>query len=210
MISGMRKAPPISISSPRETTASRPPASVLSTSSTAAALLLTTVASSAPVSSHSRSAHHGRRVRRACRRARSNSSATAFAHCGIAAASIAASASSARPRLVCSTVPVRLKTGRSDERSSASRIDSAVAAISPGPTETDAPPDSSTRAACRARRMASVAAFLPNRESRTLAVGASRTVATEGRPRRRPDVVPSLRVSGRASAAKGSGWGGVV
>ena len=41
MISGMRKAPPISISSPRETIASRPFASVLSTSSTAAALLLT-------------------------------------------------------------------------------------------------------------------------------------------------------------------------
>ena len=51
MISGMRKAPPISINSPRDTIASRPLASVLSTSSTAAALLLTTVASSAPVSS---------------------------------------------------------------------------------------------------------------------------------------------------------------
>ena len=55
MMSGMRNAPPISISSPRETIASRPRASVLSTSSTAAALLLTTVASSAPVSSQSRS-----------------------------------------------------------------------------------------------------------------------------------------------------------
>ena len=58
MMSGMRKAPPISISSPRETMASRPSASVLSVSSTAAALLLTTVASSAPVSSREQVAQH--------------------------------------------------------------------------------------------------------------------------------------------------------
>ena len=56
MISGMRKAPPISMSSPRDTTASRPLASVLRHSSTAAALLLTTVASSAPVNAHSKDA----------------------------------------------------------------------------------------------------------------------------------------------------------
>ena len=37
------------------------------------------------------------------------------------AASIAASASTARPRLVCSTVPVRLNSGRRPERSSASK-----------------------------------------------------------------------------------------
>ena len=54
MMSGRRNAPPISISSPRETIASRALASVFSTSSTAAALLLTTVASSAPVSSRTR------------------------------------------------------------------------------------------------------------------------------------------------------------
>ena len=59
MMSGMRKAPPISISSPRETIASRPRARVLTASRTAAALLLTTVASSAPVSSTMQVAHDG-------------------------------------------------------------------------------------------------------------------------------------------------------
>ena len=44
MTSGMRKAPPISTSSPRDTTASLPCASALSVSNTAAALLLTMVA----------------------------------------------------------------------------------------------------------------------------------------------------------------------
>src|SRR6266516_1293668 len=46
----MRKPSPISISSPRETSTSRPSASAASASSTAAALLLTTSAASAPVS----------------------------------------------------------------------------------------------------------------------------------------------------------------
>ncbi len=51
MISGMRKAPPISISSPRETITSLPSARVFKPSNTAAALLFTTVAASAPVRS---------------------------------------------------------------------------------------------------------------------------------------------------------------
>ena len=66
MISGMRKLPPISISSPRETIASRPSASVLSASTSAAAQLLTTSASSAPVSSRKQR----RAVRRSAIRAR--------------------------------------------------------------------------------------------------------------------------------------------
>ena len=49
MISGIRNAPPISTSSPRDTITSRPLASVFRASSTAAALLFTTVAASAPV-----------------------------------------------------------------------------------------------------------------------------------------------------------------
>ena len=53
MISGMRKLPPISINSPRDTIAVRPSASVLSASTSAAAQLFTTSASSAPVSSRS-------------------------------------------------------------------------------------------------------------------------------------------------------------
>src|SRR3546814_9283078 len=55
MMSGMRKAPPISTNSPRDTTTSRRLAKPLSISKTAAALLLTTVAASAPVSSHNKS-----------------------------------------------------------------------------------------------------------------------------------------------------------
>src|SRR6266852_1172618 len=55
MMSGIRNDPPISTSSPRETTASPPRASALSASSTAPAALFTTSASAAPVSSTSRS-----------------------------------------------------------------------------------------------------------------------------------------------------------
>ena len=54
MMSGMRNAPPISISSPRETGTSLRFARVSRTSSTAAALLLTTIAASAEVSRRSR------------------------------------------------------------------------------------------------------------------------------------------------------------
>ena len=50
MMSGMRKEPPISTSSPRLTTASQPAANWLSTIITAAALLLTAMAACAPVS----------------------------------------------------------------------------------------------------------------------------------------------------------------
>ena len=65
MMSGMRKAPPISISSPRETITCFPNARVFRASSTAAALLLTTVALSAPVSSqlHPRPVRRGPRAR---------------------------------------------------------------------------------------------------------------------------------------------------
>ena len=49
MMSGMRNDPPISMSSPRLTTTSRPRANSARTIITAAALLFTTAASSAPV-----------------------------------------------------------------------------------------------------------------------------------------------------------------
>ena len=48
--SGIRNFPPISTSSPRETTVSPPEASAVNMSSTAAALLFTAMAASAPVS----------------------------------------------------------------------------------------------------------------------------------------------------------------
>jgi hypothetical protein len=73
-------------------------------------LLLTTVASSAPVSSHSRERRWSSRSPRRPS-ARSNSSVTAL-RIAVTAAAIASSAIKARPRLVCSTVPVRLNTGR--------------------------------------------------------------------------------------------------
>ena len=54
MMSGIRKAPPISISSPRDTGTSFRRAKLFNVRSTAAALLLTTSARSAPVNSHNR------------------------------------------------------------------------------------------------------------------------------------------------------------
>ena len=108
--SGSRNEPPISISSPRETTTSRPSASELSASSTAAALLLTTVAASAPVSAHNASSTSASRSPRPPP-SRSYSRLTADRPAA-AIASIAGSASSARPRLVWSTTPVALTTVR--------------------------------------------------------------------------------------------------
>jgi len=106
--SGMRKAPPISTSSPRETITSRSRASAAMVSSTAAALLLTTVAASAPVMVHSSSSTSESRSPR-LPVARSYSRLlgdviTASSRCS------AASASNARPRLVWMTVPVRFST----------------------------------------------------------------------------------------------------
>ena len=77
MISGMRKAPPISMSSPRDTTASRPLESVFRHRSTAAALLLTTVASWAPVNEHNKDLMWSSRSPR-LPVSKSNSSTTAF------------------------------------------------------------------------------------------------------------------------------------
>src|SRR5580704_12841817 len=120
MMSGMRNAPPISISSPRETITSRPSASAFSTSSTAAALLLTAVAASAPVSLSNQGAIWSSRSPRAPPE-RSYSSVVGE-RMASTAAWMASSASCARPRLVCNTVPVRLKTRRCEGRTrSASR-----------------------------------------------------------------------------------------
>ena len=98
-----------------------------STSSTAAALLLTTSASSAPVSSREQLDH--RRVAAAAL-----ALVEVVLEVGVAAAtsrtrSTAAAASGARPRLVCSTTPVALSTGRRlrrGERVAAPRATSVV------------------------------------------------------------------------------------
>mmetsp|Transcript_6298 Transcript_6298/g.25483 ORF Transcript_6298/g.25483 Transcript_6298/m.25483 type:complete len:215 (+) Transcript_6298:77-721(+) len=108
----MRKAPPISTSSPRDTMASRPRASAAMPSKTAAALLLTTVAASAPVSSQSRSSmRSSRSPRRPVSRSNSRLLGAAIRPSTCCSA---ASASSARPRLVWMTVPVRFSTARID------------------------------------------------------------------------------------------------
>ena len=107
--SGIRKAPPISTNSPRETTTSLSGATVASINKTAAALLLTIQASSAPVNSHNRSAMaRSRCPREAPSREYSN---VAGERMTWLTASIADSAINARPKLVCNTVPVKLKTG---------------------------------------------------------------------------------------------------
>ena len=123
--SGMRNAPPISTSSPRETNTSRWRASVFNTNSTAAALLLTTVAASAPVR---RQIHSSTWTSRSPRRplAKSNSRLLAPEATAVMA-SIASRGSGARPRLVCSTVPVRFNTRCKDGSSKALRRRKAVA-----------------------------------------------------------------------------------
>ena len=112
MRSGRRKPSPISTSSPAAHDDLAPAASAVVASTRAAAPLLTTSASSA--------AGHGRQQGvAACpapRRARapvarSNSTSTCRPRRPIA--STAAADSGARPRLVCSTTPVALSTGRS-------------------------------------------------------------------------------------------------
>ena len=106
----MRKEPPISTSSPRDTTTSRPSARVLSASSTAAALLLTTAAAAAPVRAQRCSSTGASRSPR-CPEARSISRLHALRAASHTAAT-ASSASRARPRLVCRTTPVAFTTWR--------------------------------------------------------------------------------------------------
>ena len=136
MTCGSRKPPPISISSPRDTSTSLRSASVLRTSSNAAALLLTTVAAAAPVSRRSQgSTWSSRSPRRPVTRSNSRLEAPAATR---AMASRACCGSGARPRFVCSTVPVRLKTERSDGAPSASTLAAMDSAMAPS-SEASAP-----------------------------------------------------------------------
>ena len=114
IISGTRKLPPISTSSPRLTITSPPLAMAESISSTAAALLFTTIALSAPVrrlSSRSTWEYLSPREPEATSYSRVEYPVAAFI-----TASTASFARHARPRLVCSTTPVPfitpLKLGR--------------------------------------------------------------------------------------------------
>ena len=109
MISGSRNSPPISISSPRETSTSRPRASPSRARSSAPAALFTTSAASAPVASRSSaSAAAPRRPRVPAARSYS----TAAYPAASATAALAAADSGARPRFVWSTTPVAFTTAR--------------------------------------------------------------------------------------------------
>ena len=108
--SGSRKPSPISISSPRLTTISFPGARVIAMSSSAAALLLTTCTPPA-VGTARANAAMAPRPRRA-RRPVDRSNSTSVAPLAVTTASIAACDNGARPRLVCTTTPVALMTGR--------------------------------------------------------------------------------------------------
>ena len=119
MMSGIRNAPPISISSPRDTRTGLPFASVWRARSSAAAQLLTTSASSASVrAARISSARLDRLPRLPVSRSTSRSEYPAAAR---VTARTAASASGARPRFVCSTTPVALITGVSPNVAAAAR-----------------------------------------------------------------------------------------
>ena len=196
MISGMRNAPPISISSPRETMASRPCASVLSTSSTAAALLLTTVASSAAGQLAQQLAHVIVALA-APTAVEVELERDGFAH-RIVAASIAGSARSARPRFVWSTVPVRLNTAGSS--GAVARLETAERGCCGG--------------VCRERGFARFGArrsdgFSNRRDGglpakllvNVAASGVRSTASTEGKPRL--GVLIAAPMSSRLGAARG-------
>ncbi len=107
--------------------------------------------------------------------AMSYSSATAD-RIAATAASIADSASSARPRLVCSTVPVRLKTGRRLGRASISSRAPALVSTASGPSAAAR----FARNSASTSRTALTTAGRPKRSTR-LAAGAARiTSSTEG------------------------------
>ena len=152
MISGSLNEPPISTNSPRETITSRRRARLPSTSISAAALLLTTVAASAPVSRRNQASTCSSRSPR-WPVARSNSRLDApAATCAMAAS--ACSGSGARPRLVCNTVPLRLKTGRSEGWAQACNLAVMPASRSAG---SGAAPGSGAAKRAAARRSASSA-----------------------------------------------------
>ena len=197
------------MSSPRDTGTSRPRARVLRTSRTAAALLFTTVAASAPVS---RASHPSTWVSRSPRLpvARSISRFTAE-RAASAIASMATSGSSARPRLVCRTVPLKFRTGRSDgataaraRRSAASATRRSVScAAAPGRAPESRPvPLSPRRAAARtsstAPRTASTTSSRPCSRAHASTSGLLSIRSTPGRnarfpPSSAPGMVPPIR-----------------
>ena len=181
MMSGTRKAPPISISSPRETMTCFFCARVLSRRNTAAALLFTTVAASAPVSSQSRS------LTTLSRSPRPPDSMSYSSAQGLRAAAIRACTASsgkvARPRLVCSTVPVRLNTGRNFgcifavTPEPTSLINAAISAVSSG---SGAPAITAVRVSARTSRTMPVTTARPWASTSEASVAVDSRRSTEG------------------------------
>ena len=130
----MRKPSPISTSSPRATTISRPCASVSATSASAAAPLFATCAAAAAgtAASSAPTAPAPRGPRSPVAR----SSSTSHVPAATSSAARAASDSGARPRFVCSSTPVALRTGRSvvAVRGSASSAASTTSAAASAPS----------------------------------------------------------------------------
>ena len=190
MMSGTRKLPPISTSSPREMIASRPSASVLSARTSAAAQLFTTSASSAPVSSARRAAQC------TCREPRvpASTSYSRFEN-PLATSRIASSAttaSGARPRFVCRTTPVAFNTRRSERssrRSSCCSMASSHADSSAGASS------GIRRASSTADRTASVTRLRGARPSRRRTPSSRSRVSTAGRARRGSVVTASSPVA---------------
>ena len=199
MMSGTRKLPPISTSSPREMTASRPSQNVFSARTSAAAQLFTTSASSAPVSSVSSDVQCAWRDPR---RPLATSYSSVENPCAtVRMASSAGPASGARPRLVCSTTPVALITGRSVDRCRCSSADDMARthpASSAGAGTSARRTRSTTERTTSATRSRGAPATRPRTPS------SSSSEPTAGRARRRSAVTaswPSSRwsPSGRAS-----------
>ncbi len=148
MISGTRKPPPISTSSPRDTITSRPRASAPRASSTAAALLLTTMPASAP--------HAWARSVPACSwrdpRAPASRRYSRFEYPVATSAAAASEPGSmgARPRLVCTITPVAFTTRC--RRPSRSRSTRPCASATTRSSVTSAPPEAASRAASTAVR----------------------------------------------------------
>jgi hypothetical protein len=198
MIWGRRNSPPISISSPLETSTSRPRASPPRASSSAPAALLTTRAASAPVAAlASASAAAPRRPLVPAARSYSTLAYPAAS----ATAARAAADSGARPRLVCSTTPVAFTTPRVRRAQSASSVPATLAASSSIPG-TGPPPAAARRPAASASRAAPTTGPRPNAATRSTSTGCPSSRSIFGSRRRGSSSMPPLSASAH-SVAKG-------
>ncbi len=179
MTSGTRNAPPISTSSPRLTTTSRPRASAARARRTAAALLFTTSPASAPVNSHSRPRTRSWRCPLA---PRSRSYSRLQYPAARPMASTASHASGARPRLVWRTTPAALTTGWNLGSDRARASPSARPASAPAAVSSSDPPSTRPLTSSSTARAASAANPLGTRPSATASrrTGSCRRRSTAG------------------------------